>query len=118
MVFGKYSTAATLAFALWEYDSDLGWPMNVDTSMDSTDGGLGVKLVEYEPETGRGRIQIIELSQEHARYYVTVRYGGNNSGQTRIDYKTYDLRKATAFPFQALPHDDVTDITIVAVPAN
>jgi hypothetical protein len=92
--------------------------MNVNASVDSTDGGLRVKLVEYEPETGRGRIHIIELRQERARYYVTVRYGGNNSGQTRIDYKTYNLRRATVFPFQALPHDEVTDITIAAVPAD
>jgi hypothetical protein len=39
-------------------------------------------------------------------------------GQQRIDYKTYDLMKNTVFAFQALPNDDVTDITIVAVPAD
>jgi hypothetical protein len=43
---------------------------------------------------------MIELRQERARYYVTVLYG---SGQKRIDYKTYDLMKATVFDFQARP---------------
>jgi siderophore synthetase component len=89
--------------------------MNVNATTDSSDGGLRVKLVEPDPGTGHGRIQIIELRQEeHARYYVTVRY---RSGQKRIDYKTYDRMKNTVFEFEALPND-VTDITIVAVPAD
>ena len=88
--------------------------MKVNATTDSSDGGLRVKLVEPDPRTGHGRIQIIELSQERARYYVTVLYG---SGQKRIDYKTYDLMKATVFEFEALPND-VTDITIVTVPAD
>lgn len=87
--------------------------MNVHQTIDSSDGGLRVKLVEPE-RPGHGRIQIIELSQKRARYYVTVLYG---SGQKRIDYKTYDLKKATVFEFEALPND-VTDITIVSVPAD
>ncbi len=31
------------------------------------------------------------------RFYVTVTYG--EAGQTRIDYKTYDVHKASEFPF-------------------
>jgi hypothetical protein len=89
--------------------------MNVNATRDSSDGVLRVKLVEHDPRTGNGQIQIIELRQEHARYYVTVLYG---SGQQRIDYKTYDLMKATVFAFQARPNEDVTDVTIVAVPAD
>ena len=89
--------------------------MNVNATRGSSDGVLRVKLVEHDRRTGNGRIQIIELRQEHARYYVTVLYG---SGQQRIDYKTYDLMKATVFAFQARPNEDVTDITIVAVPAD
>jgi NADPH-dependent 2,4-dienoyl-CoA reductase/sulfur reductase-like enzyme len=89
--------------------------MNVNASTDSSDGGLRVKLVEHDRRTGNGQIQIIELRQERARYYVTVLYG---SGQQGIDYKTYDFMKATVFAFQARPNDDVTDITIVAVPAD
>ena len=76
---------------------------------------MRVKLVEYESSTGQGRIQILELRKEYARYYVTVRYG---SGQQRIDYKTYDRMKNTVFAFQTLPNDNVTDITIVAVAAD
>ena len=89
--------------------------MNVNASTDSSDGGLRVKLVEHDRRTGNGLIQIIELRQERARYHVTVLYG---SGQQRIVYKTYDLMKITVFAFQARPNDDVTDITIVAVPAD
>jgi hypothetical protein len=89
--------------------------MNVNATRDSSDGVLRVKLVEHDPRTGNGQIQIIELRKEHARYFVTVLYG---LGQQRIDYKTYDLMKATVFAFQARPNEDVTDITIVAVPAG
>jgi hypothetical protein len=89
--------------------------MNVNASTDSSDGGLRVKLVEHDRRTGNGQIQIIELRQERARYHVTVLYG---SGQQRIVYKTYDFMKVTVFAFQSRPNDDVTDITIVAVPAD
>jgi hypothetical protein len=49
--------------------------MNVNACTDRPDGELRVKLVEYDPKTGHGRTQIIELRQRRARYYVTVRYG-------------------------------------------
>jgi hypothetical protein len=89
--------------------------MKVNASTGSVDGGLRVKLVEHDRRTGKGLIQVIELRQERVRYHVTVLYG---SGQQRIVYKTYDLMKTTVFAFQARPNDEVTDITIVAVPAD
>ena len=89
--------------------------MNVNATRDSSDGVLRVKLVEHDPRTGNGLIQIIELRQEHARYSVTVLYG---SGQQRIHYTTYDFLKVTVFAFQTRPNEDLTDITIVAVPAD
>jgi hypothetical protein len=89
--------------------------MNVNATRDSSDGVLRVKLVEHDQRTGNGLIRIIELRQEHARYDVTVLYG---SGQQRIAYKTYDLMKTTVFAFHARPNEDVTDITIVPVPAD
>jgi hypothetical protein len=85
--------------------------MNVYESRDSDDGGLRVKLVEPDPITGHGRIQIIELRRGLARYHVTVQYG---SGETHVDYVPGE---ATVFEFEALPND-VTGITIVAVPAD
>lgn len=42
-------------------------------------------------------MKIEELKAERGRFYVTVSYG--EAGQTRIDYKTYDVHKATEFPF-------------------
>jgi hypothetical protein len=89
--------------------------MKVNVTTYSSDGVLRVKLAEHNLSTGQGLIQILELCQEHARYYVTVRYG---SGQQRIDYKTYDLMKNTVFAFKSLPNEEVTDIAIVRVVAD
>jgi hypothetical protein len=91
--------------------------MNVNDNIVSPDGLLKVTLVWYEPRTGKGRIRIEELlPKEHARFYVTVSYG--DAGQARIDYKTYDVKKAPEFDFTALPNDAVTGIKIVSVPAD
>jgi hypothetical protein len=38
---------------------------------------------------------------------VTVTYG--EAGQTRIDYKTYDLKKASEFPFHTNRNDAVRE---------
>jgi hypothetical protein len=85
--------------------------MNVHQTTDSSDGGLRVKPVE--PDRGRvhGRIQILELRPVRTPYHVTVRY---SSGRTDIDYHPGG---STMFEFNA-PPNDVTDITIVAVPAD
>jgi hypothetical protein len=44
---------------------------------------------------------------------VTVKYG--QDGQTRIDYKTYDVHKRLEHPFFANRNDAVTGIEIVRV---
>ena len=46
----------------------------------------------------------------------TVTYG--EAGQTRIDYKTYDVHKASEFPFTTNRNDAIKEITIVRVPAD
>jgi hypothetical protein len=89
--------------------------MKENATTDSSDGVLRVKLADHTLSTGQGRIKVLELRQEHARYYVTVRYG---SGQQRIDYKTYDRMKNTVSTFQTLPNEEVNDITILRVAAD
>lgn len=73
--------------------------MNINDSVTSQDGALKVTLTAFDPRRGEGRVKIEELKAERGCFYVTVEYG--EAGQTRIDYKTYDLKKASEFP---LPH--------------
>lgn len=71
--------------------------MNIHDSAVSQDGSLKVTLTVFDPRSGQGRLKIEELKAERGRFYVTVTYG--EAGQTRIDYKTYDVHKASEFPF-------------------
>jgi hypothetical protein len=68
------------------------------------------------PKAGQGRLKVEELKAERGRFYVTVTYG--EAGQTRIDYKTYDLKKASEYPFTTNRGDAIKEITIVRVPAD
>ena len=47
---------------------------------------------------------------------MEVKYG--EAGQTRIDYKTYDLTKASEFPFHTNRNDAVKEINIFRVPTD
>ena len=90
--------------------------MNINDSVVSPDGALKVTLTAFDPKRGEGRVKIEELKGERGRFYVTVTYG--EAGQTRIDYKTYDVRKASEFPFTTNRNDAIKEITVVRVPAD
>jgi hypothetical protein len=47
---------------------------------------------------------------------VTEAHG--EAGQTRIDYKTHDLKKPSELPFNTNRNDAIKEITIVRVPAD
>jgi hypothetical protein len=90
--------------------------VNIADSVVSQDGALKATLAAFNPKTGQGRLKIEELKSERGRFYVTVTYG--EAGQTRIDYKTYDVHKASEFPFTTNRNDAIKEITIVRVPAD
>lgn len=90
--------------------------MNIHDSVVSPDGALKATLAEFNPKTGQGRLKIEELKAERGRFYVTVTYG--EAGQTRIDYKTYDVHKASEFPFTTNRGDAIKEVKIVRVPAD
>jgi hypothetical protein len=90
--------------------------VNINDSVTSEDGALKVTLTAFDPRRGEGRLKIEELKAERGRFYVTVTYG--DAGQTRIDYKTYDLKKPSEVPFHTNRNDAVKEITIVRVPAD
>jgi hypothetical protein len=90
--------------------------MDVNDNVVSLDGVLKVALLAFQPETGEGIIQIDELRQDQAQFYVTVLYA--QGGQIRIDYKTYDVNKQSKVRFFANRNDLVNRIEIVRVPGN
>jgi hypothetical protein len=90
--------------------------VNVNDSVASLDGELKVTLIAFDPRSGQGRVKIEELRAERGRFYVTVTYG--EAGQTRIDYKTYDVHKASEFPFTTNRNDAIKGIEIVRVAAD
>jgi hypothetical protein len=90
--------------------------MDVNDNVVSLDGVLEVALLAFQSETVEGIIQIEELRQDHAQFYVTVMYG--QGGQLRIDYKTYDVNKQSKVQFFASRNDLVNRIEIVRVPGN
>lgn len=90
--------------------------MEVNGSVTGPDGALKVTLIAFDPAKGSGRVKIEELHRERGRFYVTATYG--EAGQTRIDYKTYDVYKASEFPFTTNRNDAIKGIEIVSVPAD
>lgn len=90
--------------------------MNINDNVVNADGALKVTLTAFDPRKGEGRVKIEELQGERGRFYVTVMYG--EAGQTRIDYKTYDVHKASEFPFTTNRNDAIRGIEIVRVPAD
>ena len=90
--------------------------MEVNDSVFSEDKALQVTLTAYDPSSGAGQIRICEFSPEKGRFYVTVKYG--EAGQTRYDYKTYDVHKQLEHQFIANHNDAVTGIEIVRVVAD
>ena len=81
--------------------------MNINDSVTSQDGALKATLTAFDPKDRPGPVEARELKAERGRFYVTVTYG--EAGQTRIDYKTYDLKKASEFPFHTNRNDAVRE---------
>lgn len=90
--------------------------VEVHDSVVSPDGALKVTLIAFDPRTGEGRVKIEELHRDKGRFYVTIKYG--EAGQHRIDYKAYDVYKASEFPFRTNRNDGIKAIEIVRVPAD
>jgi hypothetical protein len=90
--------------------------VNVNDSVVSVDGSLKATLTAFDPRSGQGRVKIEELQSVRGRFYVTVTYG--EAGQTRIDYKTYDVHKASEFLFTTNRNDAIKGIEIVRVAAD
>jgi hypothetical protein len=84
----------------------------------SADGALRVTLVSFDAPSGEGRVRIEELSQEKARFYVTLKHG--DGCETRIEYETYDVHKAAEHSFFTHCNDVLKNIEIVrlAIPES
>jgi hypothetical protein len=86
--------------------------MNAKDSVTSSDRKLKATLVGFDPNLKRGRVEIEELSSDRGRYYVTVKFSAG--GQYRIDYKTFDLHKTSAYDItSSVANDSVSAIEIV-----
>jgi hypothetical protein len=90
--------------------------MEVNDSVVSSDKALKVTLEAFDPNTGKGSVRIEELLPKKGRFYVTLTYG--EGGQTRIDYKSYDVYKASAHSFSTNRNDAFKGIEIVPVVAD
>ena len=88
--------------------------VNVADFVTSQDGTLKVTLTTFDPSKQRGFIKIEELSPSRGRFYVTAKFA--SGGQTRIDYKTWDLNKISDHEITtSVPNDSVNSIEIVSV---
>lgn len=85
--------------------------MLVNDSVVAPDNSLRVTLIAFDSVNGQGQVSIEELATGKGRYYVTVKYG--DSGQTRIDYKTYDVYKSAEHSFFTNRNDEVKGIDIM-----
>jgi hypothetical protein len=90
--------------------------MRVNDSVVAPDNSLRVTLIAFDSVSGHGRIKVEEMTIEKGRYYITITYGA--AGQTRIDYKTYDVYKSAEHPFSTNRNDAMTGIEIVRVAAD
>lgn len=88
--------------------------VNINDSVVSEDGALKVTLTAFDPTRGKGQIRVEELSQKKGWFYITAKFGAG--GQNRIDYKTWDVHKASLFEITTtVRNDPVTAIEIARV---
>ena len=86
--------------------------MNIHDSAVSQDGSLKVTLAAFDPARGKGQIRIEELVEKRGWFYVTVKFAAG--GQSRIDYKTWDVHKTTVYEVSTtVRNDSVSAIEIV-----
>jgi hypothetical protein len=86
-------------------------------SVVSQDGALRVTLTAFDPARGKGQVKVEELVQKRGWFYITIKFGAG--GQHRIDYKTWDVNKASAFEVStSVRNDRVSAIEIVRVPES
>lgn len=91
--------------------------VNINDNVVSKDGALQITLTAFDPARGKGQIRVAELSPKRGWFYITVKFVGG--GQNRIDYKTWDLNKASAFEIStSVRNDPVAAIEIVRVPES
>jgi hypothetical protein len=88
--------------------------MNVNDSVVSQDGTLEVTLTGFDPARGKGQIRVEELVQKPGWFYITAKFA--SGGQSRIDYKTWDVNKASEFEIiTSVRNDAVTSLGLVRV---
>jgi hypothetical protein len=86
--------------------------VNINDSIVNADGSLKVTLVAFDANRGKGQIKVEEIVQKRGWFYITVKFGAG--GQNRIDYKTWDVYKASVFDISTTVRGDtVTAIEIV-----
>jgi hypothetical protein len=82
-------------------------------SVVSADGSLRVTLLSLDTERGKGQIKVEELNQEPKRFYIRVKF--SKGEENSIDYKTWDVSKASEFQISTMNRNDmITAIEIVS----
>lgn len=91
--------------------------MNINDSVVSEDGALKVTLTAFDPIRGKGQIRVQELVQKRGWFYITAKFG--SGGQSRIDYKTWDVNKTSEFEIvTSVRNDPVASIELVRVESS
>jgi hypothetical protein len=91
-----------------------GGTVEINESVVSEDRSLKVTLTAFDSARGKGQITLEELSQKRGWFYITVRFGAG--GQNQIDYKTWDVYKASTFEITTtVRNDTVASIEIIPV---
>lgn len=78
--------------------------MDINESVVSDDGSLKVTLTAFDSARGKGQITVEELSQKRGWFYITVKFEAG--GQNQIDYKTWDVYKASTFEITTTVRND------------
>jgi len=79
--------------------------VNINDSVVSKDQSLKVTLVAFDPNRGKGLIEVEELSMNPAWFYINVKFGGG--GQFSVNYKTWDTNKASSYGIETSVKNDV-----------
>jgi hypothetical protein len=87
--------------------------VEIGESIVNADGSLRVTLLTFDAEKSKAQIKIEELSQKPNRFYITVKF--SKGDETRIDYKTWDVHKASEHEITTMnKNDQVKTIEIVS----
>jgi hypothetical protein len=87
--------------------------VEIGESVVSPDGSLRVTLLAFDAKEGKAEIKTEELSQKPSQFYITVKF--SKGDMTRIDYKTWDVHKASVHELTTMNmNDQVETIEIVS----